>query len=182
MYSIDDTTTSTVTGSWKVIKIDLSDYSKVGHGHQIIDVEDLESQLDSKATVNHTHDIAHILKLSDTLEKKSDVGHTHDVNTITNITKLSTLEDVNILSLSLSKSSDDKDYTISVDDNNCLNIYYNELRIAQYTPSTKDWVFGDYSMSKIDETLENHYQVLQVIIKALKEHDILVDEEQGEDE
>ena len=179
MYSIDDTTTSTVTGSGKVIKIDLSDYSKVGHGHQIIDVEDLESQLDSKATVNHTHDIAHVLKLSDTLEKKSDVGHTHDVSTIT---KLSTLEDVNILSLSISKSSDEKDYTISVDDNGVLSIFYQQLRIAQYTPSTGDWVFGDYSMSKIDETLENHYQVLQVIIKALKEHDILVDEEQGEDE
>ena len=50
MYSIDDTTTSTVTGNGKVIKIDLSDYSKVGHGHQIIDVEDLETQLESKAT------------------------------------------------------------------------------------------------------------------------------------
>ena len=34
MYSIDDTTASTVTGKGKVIKIDLSDYSKVGHGQK----------------------------------------------------------------------------------------------------------------------------------------------------
>ena len=178
MFSMDDTTTSTVTGNGKVIKLDLSDYSKVGHGHQIIDVDGLESQLDSKATVNHTHDIAHINKLSDHLAKKSDVGHTHDVNTITNITKLSTLEDVNILSLSLSKSSEEKDYTISVDEEGVLSIFYKELRIAQYIPSTSDWTFGEYSLAKIDETLENHYQVLQVIIKALKEHDILVDQEE----
>ena len=129
MYSIDDTTTSTVTGNGKVIKIDLSDYSKVGHGHQIIDVEDLEIQLNSKATVNHTHDIDHVLTLRDSLYKKSDVGHTHDVNTITNITMLSTLEDVNILSLSISKSSDEKDYTISVDDNGVLSIFYQNLRV-----------------------------------------------------
>ena len=80
MYSIDDTTTSTVTGNGKVIKIGLSDYSKVGHGHQIIDVEDLETQLNSKATVNHTH-IDHVLTLRDTLSKKSDVVQSHDVNT-----------------------------------------------------------------------------------------------------
>ena len=128
--------------------------------------------------VNHTHDIDHIEKLRDTLGKKSEVGHTHDVNTITNITKLSTLEDVNILSLSISKDSEEKDYTISVNDEGFLNIYYKELRIAQYIPSTGDWVFGNYSMSKIDETWENHYQVLQVIIKALKDAGILVDEEE----
>ena len=182
MFSTDDTTTSTVTGNGKVIKLDLSDYSKVGHGHQIIDVEDLETQLASKATANHTHSISEVKELADSLSKKSDKGHTHDVNTITNITKLGTLEDVNILSLSLSKSSDEKDYNISVDDEGVLNIYYKELRIAQYTPSTSDWLFGNYSMAKIDETLENHYQVLQVIINALKSAGILVDQEQGENE
>ena len=177
MYSIDDSATSMVTGNGKVIKLNLSDYSKVSHGHQIIDVEDFEIQLAAKATVNHTNDIDHVVDLSDTLSKKSEVAHTHDVNTITNITKLGTLEEVNILSLSISKGSNDKDYPISVDDNGILNIFYKELRIAQYNPSTSDWVFGEYSMSKIDETLENHYQVLQVIIKALKDDGILVDDE-----
>ena len=84
------------------------------------------------------------------------------------------MEDVNILSLSISKSSDEKDYTINVDDNGIRSIFYQNLRVAQYTPSTGDWMFGDYNMSKINETLENHYQFLQVIIKALKEHDKLL--------
>ena len=54
----------------KVIKIDLSDYTKVGHVNQIIDIDELESHLTSKATLNHSHSISSIENLSDILIMK----------------------------------------------------------------------------------------------------------------
>ena len=182
MFSIDDTS-GTMTTSGKTIKVDLSDYTKVGHGHQIIDVQGLETTLANKATAEHTHKIDDVSKLRDTLDKKSDKGHTHDVNTISNISKLSLLEDVNVLMLSLSKNNESKDYTCVVDEQGNLNVFRDEgsessgtsspLRIAQYMPSTNDWVFGSYSLKEIDTTLENHYQVLQKIIQVLKDSGLI---------
>ena len=172
MFSVDDTS-GTLTNSGKTIKVDLSNYTKVGHGHQIIDIKDLESTLSNKASTNHTHKIDQIEKLRDTLSKKSDTGHTHDINTITNVSKLSHLEDVNIIQLSISKNDSQKDYTCCVDDQGNLNLFNGDIRIAQYLPSISDWVFSSYSMKEIDTTLENHYQVLQKIIQSLKDAGIL---------
>ena len=178
MYSTEEVT-STVTGSGKTIKVDLSNYTKVGHGHQIIDIQELESTLANKAAAQHTHKIDSIEKLRDTLSKKSDVGHTHDINTIANMSKLPLLEDVNIVILSLGKNKDTKDYTLCVDDQGNLNLFKDDLRVAQYMPSTNDWIFGTYSLKDFDTTLENHYQVLQKIIQTLKDAGILINGSQG---
>ena len=176
MFSIDDTA-GTMTAKGKTIKVDLSNYSKVGHGHQIIDVQGLENTLANKATAEHTHKIDDVSKLRDSLNKKSDIGHTHDVNTISNISKLSLLEDVNVLMLSLSKNSEEKDYTCVVDEQGNLNLFRHEIRIAQYLPSTNDWILANYSLKDFDTTLENHYQALQKIIQALKDAGILINKQ-----
>lgn len=168
-----DDTTGTMTGNGKTIKVDLSNYSKVGHGHQIIDIQELDNTLANKASLQHTHKIDSIEKLRDTLNKKSDTGHTHDINTITNVTKLSKLEDVNVVLLSLGKDIDTKNYTLCVDDQENLDLYKGELRVAQYMPSINDWVFGSYSLKDFDTTLENHYQALQKIIQTLKDAGLL---------
>ena len=168
MFSIDDTT-GTMTGSGKTIKVDLSNYSKIGHGHRIIDIDELESQLADKATTNHTHKIDQVEKLRDELSKKSDTGHTHDIRTISNSQNLSLLNDVNILSLSIGKSADEKSYTFIVDEQENLNLFHNDLRIGQYLPSTGDWVLANYSLKEIDATLENHYEALVKIKEILKE-------------
>lgn len=177
MYSTNEVT-STLTSSGKTIKVDLSQYTKVGHGHQIIDIQELENTLANKASVQHTHKIDSIEKLRDTLSKKSDTGHTHDINTIANASKLPLLEEVNIVLLSLGKNKDTRDYTICVDEQGILNIFKDELRIAQYLPSTNDWIFGTYSLKDFDTTLENHYQALQKIIQTLKDAGILINQQQ----
>lgn len=174
MFSIDDTT-GTMMGSGKTIKVDLSNYTKVGHGHQIIDVNGLESKLANKASTEHTHKIDEIEKLRDSLNKKSDIGHTHDIDTIANSSKLPFLDDVNIVQLSISKNTDEKDYTLTVDDQCNLNLDKNELRVAQYLPATNDWILANYSLKEIDKTLENHYVVLQKIIQVLKDAGLMVD-------
>ena len=131
MFSIDDTT-GTMTNKGKTIKIDLSDYSKVGHGHRIIDVESLESQLANKATTQHTHKIDQVEKLRDELNNKSNTNHTHDIRTISNTQNLPVLNDVNVLMLSVSKNSDEKDYTFTVDEQGNLNLFHRDLRVAEY--------------------------------------------------
>ena len=121
MFSIDDTN-GTMTSHGQTIRLDLSSYSKEGHKHRIIDVDTLESQLANKTTLQHTHKIDQIEKLRDTLDKKSDTGHTHDIRTISNSQNLPLLNDVNILVLSLGKNADERNYTISVDEQGNLNI------------------------------------------------------------
>ena len=164
-----DDTSGTMTTKGQTIKIDLSDYSKVGHNHRIIDIETLESQLASKATTEHTHKIDEVQNLRDTLDRKSDTGHTHDIRTISNVQNLPLLNDVNILTLSLGKSADERNYTIVVDEQGSLNVYKEDLRIAQYIPGSNDWIFASYSMKDIDTTLENHYQALTKIKDILKQ-------------
>lgn len=168
MFSIDDTT-GTMTNKGKTIKIDLSDYSKVGHGHRIIDVESLESQLANKATTQHTHKIDQVEKLRDELNNKSNTNHTHDIRTISNTQNLPVLNDVNVLMLSVSKNSDEKDYTFTVDEQGNLNLFHRDLRVAEYLPGSNNWVFSSYSLKEIDDTLENHYQCLLKIKDILKD-------------
>ena len=91
MFSNDDINT-VITNNGKTIKVDLTNYTKVGHTHKIVDFSDLEEHLANKATTNHTHDIL----------------------TISNYEKLNKLEDVNIISLSLGQTADTKEYTTSV--------------------------------------------------------------------
>ena len=176
MFSIDDTT-GTMTGHGQTIKIDLSNYSKEGHKHRIIDVDSLESQLANKATIQHTHKIDQVENLRDNLDKKSDVGHTHDIRTISNTQNLPLLNDVNIIQLSMSKNGDDRDFTISVDEQGNLNIYRNDLRIGQYLVGTNDWVFSNISMKEIDTTLDNHYQCLVKIKEVLKDAGLITQKE-----
>ena len=175
MFSIDDTS-GTMTNKGKTIKVDLSNYTKVGHQHIIIDIDTLESTLANKANNNHTHKIDSIEKLRDELNRKSDIGHTHDIRTITNSQTLPLLNDVNILIMSLSKSADQRDYTFSVDEEGTLNIFHNDLRIGQYIPGTNDWVLANYSLKEIDETLENHYQCLLKIKQILKDAGLITSE------
>ena len=173
MFSTDDSNAA-ISGHGNTVKVDLSDYTKVGHQHRIIDVSDLEQQLASKATTNHTHDIAHIKNLRTELNGKSDTGHTHDIRTITNYEKIDKLEDVTVKTASLGQSLDTKLYTFNVDDQGCLNIWYNTTtRIAQYLPTTSDWIFHNLSISEIDETLENHYLAITKIKEVLKEANII---------
>ena len=47
MFSIDDINT-VITNNGKTIKVDLANYTKVGHTHKIVDVSDLEEQLAKK--------------------------------------------------------------------------------------------------------------------------------------
>ena len=63
MFSIDDINT-VITNNGKTIKVDLTNYTKVGHTHKIVDVSNLEEQLANKATTNHTHSISEIKDLS----------------------------------------------------------------------------------------------------------------------
>ena len=83
MFSIDDINT-VITNNGKTIKVDLTNYTKVGHTHKIVDFSDLEEQLAMKATTNHTHTIAEIKDLRTELNIKSDTSHTHDILTISN--------------------------------------------------------------------------------------------------
>ena len=141
MFSIDDINT-VITNNGKTIKVDLTNYTKVGHTHKIVDVSDLEEQLATKSTTNHTHSISEIKNLRTELDGKSDTGHTHDILTISNYEKLNQLEDVNIVSLSLGQIVDIKEYTLSVDSNSNLNIYHVDLRIGQYLAGTNDWILA----------------------------------------
>ena len=171
MFSIDDTS-GTMTGHGQTIKIDLSNYSKEGHKHRIIDVDSLESQLANKATIQHT-----LENLRDSLDRKSDVGHTHDIRTISNTQNLPLLNDVNIIQLSLSKSGDDRDFSIYVDEQGNLNIFHNDLRIGQYLVGTNDWVLSNISLKEIDTTLDNHYQCLVKIKEILKDAGLITQKE-----
>ena len=173
MFSIDDINT-VITNNGKTIKVDLTNYTKVGHTHKIVDVSDLEEQLANKATTNHTHTIAEIKDLRTELNGKSDTTHTHDILTISNYQKLNQLEDVNILNLSLGQSLDDKEYTISVDSNSNLNIYKGESRIGQYLAGTNDWILANYSLKDIDTILENHYDALVKLKQVLVDAGIIV--------
>ena len=173
MFSIDDINT-VITNNGKTIKVDLTNYTKVGHTHKIVDVSDLEEQLANKATTNHTHTIAEIKDLRTELNGKSDTTHTHDILTISNYQKLNQLEDVNILNLSLGQSLDVKEYTISVDSNSNLNIYKGESRIGQYLAGTNDWILANYSLKDIDTILENHYDALVKLKQVLVDAGIIV--------
>ena len=173
MFSIDDINT-VITNNGKTIKVDLTNYTKVGHTHKIVDVSDLEEQLANKATTNHTHTIAEVKDLRTELNGKSDTTHTHDILTIENYEKLNKLEDVNILSLSLGQSLETKEYTISVDSESNLNIFKGDLRIGEYVAGTNDWVLAGYSMKNIDTILENHYDALTKIKQVLIDAGIIV--------
>ena len=173
MFSIDDINT-VITNNGKTIKVDLTNYTKVGHTHKIVDVSDLEEQLANKATTNQTHSISEIKDLRTELDWKSDTGHTHDILTISNYEKLNQLEDVNIVSLSLGQTVNDKEYTISVDSNSKLNIYKGDLLIGQYLAGTNDWIFASYSLKDIDTILENHYDALTKLKQMLIDAGIVV--------
>ena len=80
MFSIEDINT-VITTNGKTKKVDLTNYTKVGHTHKIVDVSDLEEQLANKATTNHTHSISEIKDLRTELDGKSNTGHTHDIPT-----------------------------------------------------------------------------------------------------
>ena len=114
MFSTEDVN-SVLTNHGKTIKVDLTNYTQVGHTHNIADVNNLEEELSNKASTNHTHTIGQIAELRTELNEKSNTNHTHDILTIQNTEKLNKLEDVNILSLSSSQSLDVKEYTISID-------------------------------------------------------------------
>ena len=108
------------------------------------------------------------------MDGKSDNGHTHDILTISNYEKLNQLEDLNIVSLSLGQTVNEKDYTISVDSNSNLNIYKDDLRIGQYLAGTNDWIFASYSLKDIDTILENHYDALTKLKQVLIDAGIVV--------
>ena len=173
MFSTDDINT-VITNHGKTIKVDLSNYTKVGHTHKIVDVTELEEQLATKATTNHTHTIGEITELRTELNGKSNTNHTHDILTIQNTEKLNKLEDVNILNLSLGQTLDEKEYTISLDSESNLNIFKGDLRIGQYIASKNDWVLANYSLNDIDTILENHYDALVKIKQVLIDAGIIV--------
>ena len=173
MFSIDDINT-VITNHGKTIKVDLTNYTKVGHTHKIVDVSDLEEQLANKATTNHTHTIAEVSDLRTELNGKSNTNHTHDILTIQNTEKLNKIEDVNIISLSLGQTLDDKEYTLCVDSESNLNIYKGELRIAEYLAASNDWVLAGYSVKDIDTILENHYDALVKMKQVLVDAGIVV--------
>ena len=74
MFSIDDINT-VITNNGKTIKVDLTNSTKVGHTHKIVDVSDLEEQLTNKATTNHTHSISEVKDLRTELDGKSDMSY-----------------------------------------------------------------------------------------------------------
>ena len=49
------------------ISIDLTNYSEVGHTHEITDITDLQTTLDSKVNANHTHPSSSITDFKSTI-------------------------------------------------------------------------------------------------------------------
>lgn len=53
-------------------------FSEIGHTHDVNQVNDLQTTLDSKANSSHTHDISDVTNLQTTLDGKALSSHTHD--------------------------------------------------------------------------------------------------------
>ena len=79
MFSIEDSNTD------DVINLNLTSFPEVGHTHEITDVNNLETKLDTITNLVNSINFEGESTISIDLTNYSEVGHTHTVNGITNL-------------------------------------------------------------------------------------------------
>jgi hypothetical protein len=148
------------------INVNLSNYSKVGHRHNMIDINELISTLGGKTNIGHTHVITDIKDLNDTLISKSNVGHTHTYSAITDINSLPQLNSVNLTTFTINEK-----YSVQVDDSGDLRIFFLSNVIAHFVSGTYHWYIDGIDLNQFitdtNATLENHYNAIQLIMQNL---------------
>ena len=125
--------------------VDLRNYAKVDHTHELEDVKNASSIISNKADLGHKHTVGEINNLDIYLNDKANVAHTHDLNTITNLENLSRLNDVKISKLSIdAKNQDGEDvvYTSTVESNGDVSLNLNNSEIAHYSKDSNMWLYS----------------------------------------
>ena len=131
---------SNVDPDWADIQNKPSAFTPISHGHNIVDIVNLQSTLDNKASITHSHtyQIDDIVGLTNTLDTKADEGHIHQIADVAGLqTALDNVDvDETITSLTIAANiltyTDEDGNDTDID----LSVYIDDTNLARITGGT----------------------------------------------
>ena len=171
MSNADTGTSSSST----TVKIDLSNYALTSETATKVDLEALQTIVANKLDKEpaHTHSIAEVNQLQTELNTKYDTSKQYSYAVIlSDSEKIPYLEDVKVVKLDITTDKETSGYIFKLDSSSGdLQIYNNNVCILSYNKALGHWIFGSTDlndfMTEVNETLVNHYNAITILMQSL---------------
>ena len=176
---------TTSSGTSTTVKIDLTNYALKSETATKVDLEALQTIVANKLDKEpmHTHSIAEVDQLQTELNSKFDTTKQYSYAVIlSDSEKIPYLEDVKINKLTItSETSNTEDDTVNtngyifkVDESSGdLQIYNSDICILSYNKSAGHWIMGEIDLnnfiSEVNDVLLNHYQAMNILMQTIKD-------------
>ena len=165
------------SSSGTTVKIDLTNYALKSETATKVDLEALQTIVANKLDKEpmHTHSIAEVDQLQTELNSKIDTSKQYSYAVIlSDSEKIPYLEDVKIVKLDVTTDNQTSGYIFKVDESSGdLQIYNNSVCILSYNKSAGHWIMGEIDLnnfiSEVNDVLINHYQAMNLLMQTIKE-------------
>ena len=180
-----DGSSTTSSGTSTTVKIDLTNYALKSETATKVDLEALQTIVANKLDKEpmHTHTIAEVDQLQTELNTKFDTSKQYSYAVIlSDSEKIPYLEDVAIKKLTITPESSAASaseasadgYIFKVDENSGdLQIYNSDVCILSYNKSAGHWIMGEIDLnnfiSEVNDVLVNHYQAMNILMQTIKD-------------
>ena len=176
MFTMSEADTET-TSSSTTVKIDLSNYALSSETVTKVDLEALQTIVANKLDKEpaHFHSIAEVNQLQTELNSKYDMTQKYSYAVIlSDSEKIPYLEDVKVKHLDITTDNTSSGYIFKVDSSSGdLQIYNNSVCILSYNKGLGHWIMGSTDLndfiSEVNDVLTNHYSALNIIIQNMQE-------------
>ena len=176
MFTMTNADTGTASSS-TTVKIDLTNYALKSETATKVDLEELQAIVANKLDKEpkHTHSIAEVDQLQTELNTKFDTSKQYSYAVIlSDSEKIPYLEDVKIVKLDITTDNQTSGYIFKTDeDSGDLQIYNNDVCILSYNKSAGHWIMGETDLNEFitegNDALVNHFQALNILTQTIKE-------------
>ena len=176
MFTISEADTGN-NSSTTTVKIDLSNYALTSETATKVDLEALQTIVANKLDKEpaHSHSIAEVDQLQTELNSKYDISKQYSyAQILSDSEKIPYLEDVKIVKLDISTDNESSGYIFKVDSSSGdLQIYNNSVCILSYNKGLGHWIMGSTDLndfiSEVNDVLTNHYSALNILIQNIQE-------------
>ena len=178
MFTMTNADTGTTSSSASTtVKIDLTNYALKSETATKVDLEELQAIVANKLDKEpmHTHSIAEVDQLQTELNTKFDTSKQYSYAVIlSDSEKIPYLEDVKVVKLDITTDKESSGYIFKVDDSSGdLQIYNNSVCILSYNKSAAHWIMGEIDLnefiSEVNDVLVNHYQAMNILMQTIAE-------------
>ena len=168
---------TTSSGTSTTVKIDLTNYALKSETATKVDLEALQTIVANKLDKEpmHTHSIAEVDQLQTELNTKFDTSKQYSYAVIlSDSEKIPYLEDVKIVKLDVTTDNQTSGYIFKVDESSGdLQIYNNSVCILSYNKSAGHWIMGEIDLnnfiSEVNDVLVNHYHAMNILMQVIKD-------------